>query len=91
MAIYRFEVSSNGFKLFVHTADKEETGINRCKRYMTEFQKTVANVPMKVVISKKEKQKEYWRYRDVPYVYLKTLIRKPLVKRSKSEEDKPEE
>lgn len=78
---YRFEVSANDFLLKTHFATTESGGIEYCRRYMTQFQKKVANVPMKVVMCEREKQKDIWNYQGKPYLYKKTLIRKPLQKK----------
>ncbi|MCP1308742.1 hypothetical protein [Paenibacillus tyrfis] len=53
---------------------------------MTRFQKQVANVPIKIVIYEREKKKNIWEYSGEPYLYKKTLIRKPLVKKNNTEE-----
>ncbi len=82
MSRYRFEIAANKFLLKIYYSESEERGINWCKVYMTTFQKQVANVPMSVAILAKEKQKNNWEYHGKPYIYQKTLIRKPLLKRA---------
>lgn len=89
MARYRFEITVNKFELKIHYNENEERGILWCKDYMTRFQKRVANVQMQVAILAKEKQKEYYKYHGQPYIYQKTLIRKPLSLKQKLIESVP--
>jgi hypothetical protein len=76
---YRFEISSNGFILHIRFSGTEEAGLDRCKRYMSDFQKQVANVQMKVRIFEREKKKNIWEYHGAPYLYKRTMIKKPLI------------
>jgi hypothetical protein len=80
MSMYRFDIYAKKFLLKTHFGAYEESGINWCKKYMTRFQKQAANVEMSVKISAKEKQKNNWEYHGQPYIYQRTLIRKPLSK-----------
>ncbi|WHX35254.1 hypothetical protein QNH38_22365 [Paenibacillus polymyxa] len=77
MNIYRFEIYANGFLLKVIHNDKEENGLRLCKRYITQFQKQVANIEIKIRINKREEQKNNWKYHGKPYLYVKTLVKKP--------------
>lgn len=85
MGRFRFEITANKFDLKIHYNESEERGTEWCKAYMTRFQKRVANIQLNVTIMAKEKQKKQWEYQGQPYVYLKTLIRKPLSKRINTE------
>lgn len=77
----RFEIFANTFRLAAHSSEYEKSGLEWCKRYMARFQREVANIPLKVVISEKEYQKNRWEYRQKPYFYKKTLHKKPIQKK----------
>ncbi|MEK5089698.1 hypothetical protein MKY98_22825 [Paenibacillus sp. FSL M8-0228] len=77
MNIYRFEIYANGFLLKVILNDKEENGLRLCKRYISQFQRQVANIEIKIRINKREDQKNNWEYHGKPYLYVKTLVKKP--------------
>lgn len=83
MSRYRFEISANGFFLKSHFTDTEEGGLNHCKAYISQFQRQVANVPMKVIIAAREKKNNPWEYRKAPYIPLKTLHKKPYTEKPK--------
>jgi hypothetical protein len=80
--LFRFEIIANKFILQIHYGHTEEGGIKWCKEYMTRFQRQVANIQLQVAILAKEKQRNNWDYNGQPYIYQKTLIRKPLTKRA---------
>lgn len=75
MNIYRFEISVNGFLLKVILNDKEDNGLKKCKEYISQFQRKVANVKVKIRILKREEQKNPWEYRRKPYLYVRTLVK----------------
>ncbi|MDH2334308.1 hypothetical protein [Paenibacillus polymyxa] len=77
MNIYRFEIYANGFLLKVILNDKEENGLKLCKKYISQFQRQVANIEIKIRINKREEQKNNWEYHGKPYLYVKTLVKKP--------------
>lgn len=77
MNIYRFEISSNDFLLKVIFRDNEEAGLKACKQYITQFQKKVANVKVKIRIYKRQEQKNRWEYSRKPYFYERTLVKGP--------------
>ncbi|MEC0128239.1 hypothetical protein [Paenibacillus pabuli] len=82
MNLYKFELTVNGFLLRVHFSASEESGLKWCKRIASEFQSNVANLEIKVDIHKKAKQKNAWEYHGKPYLYDRTLRKKPLTKKN---------
>lgn len=86
MNLYKFELTVNGFLLRVHFSATEESGLKWCKRVASEFQRNVANLEIKVAIHKKDKQKNAWEYHGKPYMYDRTLRKKPLTKKLKTSE-----
>lgn len=54
---FKFEISVNNFPLKSHMTTTEEAGHMWCLRYMSRFQREVANLKMKVVISKRDGDK----------------------------------
>jgi hypothetical protein len=74
---YRFVITANDFQLATHFSTYEQSGLDWCKRYMRRFQKQVANIQMKVSISAREKQAKTWEYNGKPYIFQRTLIKKP--------------
>ncbi|MDR6726173.1 hypothetical protein J2W91_004679 [Paenibacillus amylolyticus] len=82
MNLYKFELTVNGFTLRVHFSPTEESGLKWCKRIASQFQKNVANLEIKVTIHKKENQKHAWEYHGKPYMYHRTLSKKPLTKKN---------
>lgn len=85
MNLYRMEVMANGFSLHVFYSETEERGLKYCKDYASGFQRKVANIELKVVIQKREKQKNRWQYKGVPFEDYKTLTKKPLRPKEKPE------
>ncbi|AWP25413.1 hypothetical protein B9D94_01605 [Paenibacillus sp. Cedars] len=77
MGMCKFEMTVNGFLLRTYFSETEESGLKWCKRYASQFQKKVINSEVKVLIYKKEKQKERWQYHGKPYLYDRTLVKKP--------------
>lgn len=77
MNLYKFEITVNGFLLRTHFSSSEESGLSWCKRYASKFQKEVANLEIKVAISKREKQKNPWEYHGKPYLYDRTMKKPP--------------
>lgn len=80
---YRFEIRANDFFLKYHLASTEEGGLKHCKAYMSSFQRQVANIPMKVIICAREKQNRHIDYYGKPYIYKKTLHKKPYTPKPK--------
>lgn len=78
MNLYRMEVMANEFSLHVFYSETEEKGLKQCKEYASSFQREVSNIEIKVIIQKREKQKNRWHYKGVPFEYYKTLTKKPL-------------
>lgn len=78
---YRFEISVNGFLLKNHFTATEKSGLDWCKRYMSKFQRQVANLPMKIAIYDRGKKANNWEYHGATYHYVKTLIKRPLIKK----------
>lgn len=77
MNLCKFEIVINGFLLRTYFSEHEENGLKWCKRYASNFQKRVANLEIKVLIYKKEKQKNRWEYHGKPFEYDRTLVKKP--------------
>lgn len=77
MSKYKFEITINGFILRTYHSESEESGLKWCKKYASQFQKKVANLEIKLVIYKKEKQSERWMYHGKPFLYDRTLVKKP--------------
>lgn len=89
---YRCRVVVNGFLLFTHQATYEETCLNRCRRYMTEFQRKVANVEMRVEVYHRKTTTEPWKDKHNSFEFKRAIIRKPLQKKTvESHEEKQEE
>ncbi|MEO2213121.1 hypothetical protein MHB71_09855 [Paenibacillus sp. FSL H7-0940] len=86
MNLYKFELTVNGYLLRVHFSASEESGLKWCKRVASEFQNNVANLEIKVDIHKKQKQKHAREYHGKPYLYDRTLRKKPLAKKNKTAE-----
>ena len=82
MNLYKFELTVNGFLLRVHFSASEQSGLKWCKRIASCFQRSIANLEVKVVIHKKEDQKNAWEYHGKPYLYHRTLRKKPLSKKT---------
>ncbi|WP_339272932.1 hypothetical protein MKY59_18255 [Paenibacillus sp. FSL W8-0426] len=87
MNLYKFELTVNGFPLRVHFSATEESGLRWCKRTASDFQRNVANLEIKVSVHKKEKQKNAWEYHGKPYLYDRTLRKKPLPANHIAEDD----
>lgn len=77
MSKYKFEISVNGFPLKTHMTITEKAGHEWCLRYMSRFQREVANLQMKVVISKRDGDK----YGGGSFVKQKVMYKKPLRKK----------
>jgi hypothetical protein len=86
MSRYRFLISANDFPLKTVFSLNEESGLKNCKKYIARFQRQVANVPIKIDISVREKQEYFAWYAGKPFTQVKTLIKKPIPpKESKKE------
>jgi len=80
---YRFVITANGFELAVRFSEKEDKGLDWCKRYMGRFQRQVANLKLKVEIFEREMPERIvlWDrhiYKKIPYVYKRTLFKNPI-------------
>jgi len=82
---FKFEISANGFLLKSHFSTNEATGLKWSKKYAGEFQRKVANINLRVTVSERENQAKIWQYSGKPYIYKKTLVKKPLEQNEKSE------
>jgi hypothetical protein len=77
MSKYRFDISANGFKLQSYVSSTEKSGLDRCRGYMSKFQRQVANIPLRVRIHAREKD-SYGHYHGKPYIYVKSMVKHPI-------------
>jgi len=80
---YKFEITVNGFLLRTYFSDTEANGLKWCRAYCSEFQRKVANIEMKVLVYSREKKGNLWEYRGKPFLYDRTLVKKPLKHKNK--------
>lgn len=82
----KFEITVNGFLLRTYFSEVEENGIKWCRTYCSQFQKKVANVEMKLLIYSRPKQNHVWEYSGKPFIYDRTLTKKPLTRKSEKQD-----
>lgn len=83
---YKFEITANGFLLRTYFSENEANGIKWCRTYCSQFQRKVANVEIKLVIYSRTKRNHIWEYSGKPFIYDRTLTKKPLIRKSENQD-----
>ena len=82
---FRFVIYANEFELAVYFSEKEDKGLEKCKKYMSQFQRKVTNIRLRVDIFERnlpDKIDPWDRrlYKKEPFHFKRSLFKRPIEK-----------